>query len=403
MLDALMKRPLVSLGILAGSGAVIVGTVLGVVLLSDDPAPDGPQFASASTEGPFITVESAEVSGDVGRAQPVRIRVEDAQGVAELRVMLGGETVWQPEILRGQKTVYTTYPWIPDSTGEYTFDIVARTIDDREATKSVTLSAGCCPPSGDVNIGYTVQPGDDPASIAANFGVCFEELRDLNPGLADIAPGDVLQIPYRPDSDARAGNMTEDECEPAPEGFFNNPEIRQNIPRRNTAYPVITAGGQRGRITRGFDCAEFFTGYRGTHCPDDQPWFHTGLDITLEEGAPITTIDGGTVTHAGADTSSNANCNNVRGSKPPHNGYGRHVRIQQGEFVFLYAHLSALAASPNDDFDGPGLLLGYGGTTGCSTGPHLHVEVRRGGRFIDPLNYIDQVEIPDPADSPEIE
>lgn len=393
MLDALMKRPLLTLGALAIGGVVIIGAVLVLVLADNEPAPEeADDVATSSTNGPFITVESAEVNGDVGRAQPVRIRVEDGQGINLVTVRQGREVVWEPSLQQGQKTVYTTYPWIPDATGEFTFDITARAIDGREKTKSITLSAGCCPPAGNVNIGYTVQPGDDPASIASNFGVCFNDLLAANPTLASIAPGDILTIPYRPSTEANAGNQTEDECEPAPEGFFENPDILANIPRRNTAYPVINASGQPARITRGFACDVYFTGYRGTDCPEDQPWFHTGLDITLEEGDPITTVDAGTVTHAGPDVTSNADCSRVGGSKPPHNGYGRHVRIELGNFVFLYGHLSALASSAGDTFDSSGLLLGYGGTTGCSTGPHLHVEVRQNGQFIDPLNYIQQVD-----------
>lgn len=388
MLKSFMERPLMTLGLLAGGGAIIVAGTVGV-LLSDDISDEVPkeQYASVSTEGPFITIESADLNGDVGRAHPVRIRVEDSQGMEVLEVRLGNEVVWSPQILAGQKIVYTTYPWIPDATGDYQFEIIARTIDGREQTKDVILSAGCCPPTGEVNIGYTVQAGDDPASIAANFGVCLDELIESNPGLEDIAPGDVLEIPYRPDAEGTAGIIEADECDPAPAGFFNNPEILQDIPRRDTAYPI--AGGT---ISRGFGCAEFYTGYRGTDCPDNMPWFHTGLDISVNEGSPITTVDSGVVTHAGPDVTSNADCSRVGGSDAPHNGYGRHMRIEQGEYLFLYAHLVAVAQGVNVGtvFDGSGLLLGYVGSTGCSTGPHLHLEVRRNGIPLDPLIYINQ-------------
>jgi murein DD-endopeptidase MepM/ murein hydrolase activator NlpD len=388
MLERFLKRPVLTLAILGGVGVVIVTVTLVVVLSGNEPGnEDKEDFITASTDGPFITVESAELNGDVGRAHPVRIRVEDSTGVEGLEVRLGDEVVWSPDVLSGQKIVYTTYPWIPDTTGEYTFLISADTVDGRSAEKEVTLSAGCCPPAGAVNIGYTVQPGDDPASIAANFGVCFDEILALNPNLANIAPGDVLQIPYRPHSEGNAGSQTTDECEPAPEGFFQNPEILQNIPRRNTAYP--TSGG---RITRGFGCAEFFTGYRGTNCPANMPWFHTGIDISLEEGDPITSVDAGQVTHAGTDTSSNADCSQIRGSDPPHNGYGRHVRIQRAEYMFLYAHLSALGTAVGNAIEGSGYLVGYAGSTGCSTGTHLHLEVRRNNISIDPIPYIEQVD-----------
>jgi murein DD-endopeptidase MepM/ murein hydrolase activator NlpD len=60
--------------------------------------------------------------------------------------------------------------------------------------------------------------------------------------------------------------------------------------------------------------------------------------------------------------------------------------------LFLYAHLSGWIASQGQTYDGSGFLLGYNGTTGCSTGPHLHLEIRRGGVPMDPLVYINQVE-----------
>ena len=163
----------------------------------------------------------------------------------------------------------------------------------------------------------------------------------------------------------------------------------QNIPRRDTAYPI-----SGGSVARGFGCEPFYTGYRGTDCPEDAPWFHTGLDISVDEGAPITTVDGGIVTHAGPDVTSNADCSNINGSDAPHNGYGRFMKIERGEFLFLYAHLVAVAQGVGVDtvFDGSGLLLGYVGSTGCSTGPHLHLEVRRNGIPLDPNLYINQVE-----------
>jgi hypothetical protein len=339
----------------------------------------------AVTEGPFITLETPPGRADVGVGSPIRVRVEDAQGVSLVNVLLGDEVVWSPDVLPAQKVVYTSYPWIPDTTGDYTFRVVAHTVDGREAEQSFKVKVGCCPPTGAVNIGYTVQPGDDPASIAAGFGVCLNELEAVNPNLETIAPGDILVIPYRPGAEGEAGQADPDACAPAPEGFFENPQILQDIPRREGRVPVAEVD-----ITRGFGCAEFYTGYRGTDCPADQPWFHTGIDYSTKSGAPITTVDGGTVTYAGPDVTSNAPCENIRGSESPHNGYGRHVRIALGDYVFLYAHLSAITATSGQDYDGSGLLLGYAGSTGCSTGPHLHLEVRQNGKPIDPELYINQ-------------
>lgn len=383
MLDRLMQRPVLMLALLAGVGIIIVTGVLAVVL-SDNRAEDSgsDDFASVVSEGPFITVESAETNADVGVAHPVKIRVEDAQGVSSVEIALGSDVVWQPTVIRGQKTVFTTYPWIPEATGDFLFTIRAETIDGRNAERDVQLSAGCCPPSGEVNIGYTVKEGDDLAAIANAFGVCRNDLLDANPDITELEPGDILQIPYRPISEETAGKINQEEdCEPV---------LRSDVvdfERRDTAFP--TAGGT---ISRGYGCAEFFTGYRGTNCPENMPWFHTGIDVSINEGSPITTVDRGVVTHVGPDVTSRSDCSNINGSKPPHNGYGNNVRIEYENYIFLYAHLSGWIATPGQSYDGSGYLLGYIGSTGCSTGPHLHLEVRRGGIAIDPLAYIQGIE-----------
>jgi hypothetical protein len=383
MLETLMKRPAVTLGVLAMIGIVIVAAVLLIVLSDNEAAEDDDdRGTTVTTEGPFITVESVETNAEVGVAQPVKVRVEDAQGVSALEVLLADQTVWNPTVIRGQKTVFTTYPWIPEDTGDFMFTIRAETIDGREAVKNIQLSAGCCPPEGNVNIGYTVKEGDDLAAIANGFGVCLDELREANPDVENIMPGDVLEIPYRPISERNAGNIDQEEdCKPV------TPDVFVNFERRDSAFPT-----EGGTISRGFGCAQFFTGYRGTNCPDDMPWFHTGIDVAIEEGSPITTVDAGTVIHVGPDVTSRADCSNVNGSKAPHNGYGNHIRIEDGDMLFLYAHLSGWIASQGQTYDGSGFLLGYIGTTGCSTGPHLHLEVRRGGVAMDPLVYINQVE-----------
>ncbi len=402
MISYLKQNPVVA-SFLVGGVAVVVATVVAVVIITsggdEETPPPATQQANVvtTTEGPFITLETPPSTVDVGIAAPLRIRVEDSQGISFVSVTLGDEVVWRPDVLEGQKIIYTTYPWIPETTGEFTFMVNAQAVDGRAAAEGFTVTSGCCPPEGNVNLGYTVQPGDDPVSIAAQLGVCFNELVAANPGLAKIQPGDILTIPYRP-SDENEEEFDPDSCGEAPDGFFDDPAIQEIVqqvaeseaangpqPYRNSRVPVETVD-----ITRGFGCAEFYTGYRGTDCPDNMPWFHTGIDFSIRQGSPITTLDGGTVTHAGPDTTSNADCSSTRGSQPPHNGYGRHVRMQLGDYMFLYAHLSGLNTGVGREYEGPGWIIGYAGSTGCSTGSHLHLEVRLDNKPIDPAIYINQ-------------
>ena len=66
-------------------------------------------------------------------------------------------------------------------------------------------------------------------------------------------------------------------------------------------------------------------------------------------------------------------------------GYGREVQIAHGGgIVSLYGHMSEIVAQPGS-FVRAGQLIGYVGSSGLSTGPHLHFEVRQGGQPVNPL------------------
>lgn len=69
-------------------------------------------------------------------------------------------------------------------------------------------------------------------------------------------------------------------------------------------------------------------------------------------------------------------------------GYGNYVVVDHGGGVTtLYAHLSTVSVSKGQTVS-QGTVLGITGSTGASTGPHLHYEVRINGVYQDPLNYL---------------
>lgn len=91
--------------------------------------------------------------------------------------------------------------------------------------------------------------------------------------------------------------------------------------------------------------------------------FHAGVDIGAGWGSPIVAAADGQVAAAGWA-----------------GGYGREVRIAHGGgLVSLYGHMSEIVAQPGS-FVRRGQLIGYVGSSGLSTGPHLHFEVRLGGQ-----------------------
>lgn len=99
--------------------------------------------------------------------------------------------------------------------------------------------------------------------------------------------------------------------------------------------------------------------------------FHKGVDINASMGAAIVAADGGTVVTVGNDPA----------------GYGIYVAIyHSGGRSTLYAHMNAAAVSPGQTVS-QGDVIGYAGSSGVSTGPHLHFEIAVDGALHDPLGY----------------
>jgi murein DD-endopeptidase MepM/ murein hydrolase activator NlpD len=130
--------------------------------------------------------------------------------------------------------------------------------------------------------------------------------------------------------------------------------------------------GVQGPITQGFGCTDFAgepPPPPGYHC--NPPYFHMGIDIAGPYGGAITATDGG-IAYAYAGSS----------------GYGNHVIIvHQNGFTSLYGHMSAFAVGSGTAV-AKGQTIGYEGSTGFSTGPHLHFEIRLNGNAVPPCNYV---------------
>jgi murein DD-endopeptidase MepM/ murein hydrolase activator NlpD len=102
-----------------------------------------------------------------------------------------------------------------------------------------------------------------------------------------------------------------------------------------------------------------------------RPALHTGLDFRGEYGAPARATAGGTVVAAERD-----------------GGYGNMVEIDHGNGVATrYAHLSAITVAPGQKVEA-GAVVGRVGSTGRSTGPHLHYETRIRDEAVDPQRFL---------------
>ena len=112
---------------------------------------------------------------------------------------------------------------------------------------------------------------------------------------------------------------------------------------------------------------------------------HKGVDIADNQGADVVASRSGTVISA-VDTCVH---NYGKESNCCGNGYGNHVIIQHddGTYSTLYGHMASIVVSEGD-YVTKGTTIGYVGTTGWSTGYHLHFEIRVDGTPVDPADYL---------------
>jgi murein DD-endopeptidase MepM/ murein hydrolase activator NlpD len=97
---------------------------------------------------------------------------------------------------------------------------------------------------------------------------------------------------------------------------------------------------------------------------------HTGVDWAAPRGTPIMAAGNGTVIYAGWKS-----------------GYGKHIKIRHANgYETAYSHMTGLAGGSRKGVRvRQGQVIGYVGSTGLSTGPHLHYEVSVNNRFVDPM------------------
>ncbi len=134
---------------------------------------------------------------------------------------------------------------------------------------------------------------------------------------------------------------------------------------------VMPSGGGNGSFV--WPCSGPITSYYGwrVHPIFGTRKYHSGMDIAVDYGTPIHAAAAGVVVYSGWM-----------------GGYGYAIMIDHGGgLVTIYGHNSSLAVSEGQRVS-QGQLVAYAGSTGYSTGPHLHFEVRLHGEVTEPLNYL---------------
>lgn len=134
----------------------------------------------------------------------------------------------------------------------------------------------------------------------------------------------------------------------------------------DTTYqlPFACMAPIKGRITSPF-------GYRD-HPIDTTAKFHYGVDVAANKGVKISAFSAGRVYQTGRN-----------------NTYGNFARIDHGNgFTSFYGHMNSITVK-NGDWVKMGAEVGKVGSTGNSTGPHLHFEMRKNNMIINPSDYAD--------------
>lgn len=215
---------------------------------------------------------------------------------------------------------------------------------------------------------HHVVAGESLEQLAERFGVKASEITAFAPnglgGGSPPAPGQDLMIPGGtppappPPIIVAAAPATEPVPEPPPAG----------APAAPTAAP---AAGTRATGSFIWPATGALTTYFGDNPAYYGPGGHNGLDIANAQGTPLLAADGGVVIYSG-----------WRG------GLGNAVGIDhENGFVTWYGHAVSLVATPGQRV-ARGQVVAYMGTTGNSTGPHIHFIIVRNGVYVDPLAYL---------------
>lgn len=101
-------------------------------------------------------------------------------------------------------------------------------------------------------------------------------------------------------------------------------------------------------------------------------WLHPGVDLAAKTGEPVKAVAAGKVVLV----------------KKDRYAYGQHVIVNHGEYETLYAHLSKIAVEEGQEVT-TDTVIGEVGSTGRSTGPHLHLEIRENGRTVNPKTLLE--------------
>lgn len=159
-------------------------------------------------------------------------------------------------------------------------------------------------------------------------------------------------------------------------GIFQNPDGSSTVAASSGMENVDSASANPENLEHGFRWPVHGLIQVSSPFGKRRRKFHEGIDIRAHRGTPIYASNSGKVIYSSRKIK----------------GYGNMVVIMHpNNFATVYAHNSKNAVKQGENVD-QGQLIGYVGSTGRSTGPHLHFEIRRNELAENPLNYLPQKE-----------
>lgn len=201
---------------------------------------------------------------------------------------------------------------------------------------------------------HTVKSGDTISRLANTYDVEEEKILSSNQLGATLRIGDKIMIP--------GGRRITVAAATTPTVSSGSNSSGLGIIRdlvKAPASPAATSGTKMAWPTDGARITQYYS------------WRHTGLDIANKTGTPLYAAEDGTVEYSGWS-----------------NGYGYNVLVDHGDGrKTRYAHASKLFVEKGDTVT-RGENIAAMGSTGWSTGPHIHFEVIINGKKQNPLNYI---------------
>jgi murein DD-endopeptidase MepM/ murein hydrolase activator NlpD len=250
---------------------------------------------------------------------------------------------------------------------------------------------------------YTVEPGDTAIRIAERFGIREETILGGNSFLSndagqlmagttivilpidgvlhDVVEGDTIEgLSEQYDISVEDIVSYEPNNLEFPYRLYPGTQILVPGAVREVFFwdpPTLASSGSSPEAGQGFVVAVPGTGTFvwpiGARRITQYYWYgHQAVDVGLVTGSPLYASDTGTVTYA---------------TWSPY-CYGNLIVINHGNgFETFYAHLDGFNVTPGQTVY-QGSLIGWTGNTGCSSGPHLHFEIRLNKTRLDPLSYL---------------